>query len=139
MPPGGKSLSQVTSPFSNLTSQINGIKNPRVMASTKGGQRLTVFSSRPLMALNAWAGMVLSQPGTPDDAGIGGGIKPSSSAGQRNVKVTGSFFAFAVWSCTRLFLLGAALLHFLHQHYHAACVKLKPQAIWSSHAILRAA
>jgi hypothetical protein len=45
------------------------------------------------MALKAWAGIVLSQPGTPDDAGIGRGIKPSSSAGQRNVKVTGSLFA----------------------------------------------
>jgi hypothetical protein len=42
------------------------------------------------MALNACDGIALSQPGRPDEAGIGAGIKPSSSAGQRNVSVAGS-------------------------------------------------
>ena len=49
-----------------------------------------------LLIMGAIAGMVLSQPGTPDDAGIGRGIKPSSSAGQRNVRVTGSLFTSSV-------------------------------------------
>src|ERR1700752_420157 len=89
-PPGGISLSQVNSPFSILRSQISGSKKPLVMASTNGGQRLTVFSSRPLIALNAGGGIAFSQSGRPSAAGTGAGSKPSSSAGQRNVSVLGS-------------------------------------------------
>src|SRR5438309_1600039 len=50
-PPGGMSLSQVIAPFSTLRSQISGSRRPQVMASTNGGQRLTVSSSRMLIAL----------------------------------------------------------------------------------------
>src|ERR1700709_588208 len=90
IPPGGISLSQVISPFSILRSQINGIRNPQVMASTNGGQRLIVSSSRILIALKACVGIALSQLGRPDVAGIGGGSLPCSSAGQRNLSVNGS-------------------------------------------------
>src|ERR1700730_4795975 len=89
-PPGGGSLSQLNSPFSTFTSQINGIKKPDVMASTKGGQRLTVSCSRNSTALNACAGIALNQSGSPDTAGpggTGGGSSPSNSFGQRNVSV----------------------------------------------------
>src|ERR1700738_2868051 len=89
-PPGGISLSQVNSPFSILRSHIRGIRKPDVMASTNGGQRLTVLSSRPLIALKACDGIALSQSGRPSEAGTGGGNTPSSSAGQRNVSVIGS-------------------------------------------------
>src|SRR5882762_5405141 len=88
-PPGGISLSQVNSPFSTLRSQISGSKKPLVMASTNGGQRLTVFSSCSLIALNATGGIALSQSGRPSAAGTGGGSTPSSSAGQRNLSVIG--------------------------------------------------
>src|ERR1700712_3879686 len=88
-PPGGGSLSQVNSPFSTFTSQISGIKKPLVMASTNGGQRLTVSNSRERVALNARGGIALSQPGRPSAAGTGGGSRPSSSLGQRNVRVAG--------------------------------------------------
>src|ERR1700760_347385 len=87
VPPGGISLSQVISPLLILRSQINGIRNPLVMASTNGGQRLIVFSLRMLMALKACVGIALSQSGRPCEAGIGGGSLPSSPAGQRNVSV----------------------------------------------------
>jgi hypothetical protein len=40
--------------------------------------------------LKACVGIALSQPGRPNDAGIGGGSFPSSSAGQRNLSVIGS-------------------------------------------------
>src|ERR1700694_4243430 len=90
VPPGGMSLSQMISPFSILRSQISGIRNPQVMASTKGGQRLIVSSSRILIALKARVGIALSQGGRPSVAGIGGGSLPSSSAGQRNLSVIGS-------------------------------------------------
>ena len=43
-PDGSASLSQLISPFSILRSQISGIRKPCVIASTKGGQRLTVSS-----------------------------------------------------------------------------------------------
>src|SRR5450756_581103 len=89
-PPGGISLSQVISPFSTLRSQISGIKNPQVIASMNGGHRFTVSSSRELIALKALVGIALSQSGTPRFAGTGGGSFPSSSAGQRNLSVTGS-------------------------------------------------
>src|ERR1700730_14800996 len=96
-PPGGRSLSQVIAPFSTLRSQISGIRNPEVMASTNGGQRLIVSSSRILTALKACVGIALSQPGTPSVAGIGGGISPSSSAGQRNFSVSGSLLSGTVF------------------------------------------
>jgi hypothetical protein len=38
-------------------SQISGIRNPDVMAPMNGGQRLTVSSSRPCRALNAYANL----------------------------------------------------------------------------------
>src|SRR5438270_13202942 len=72
-PPGGMLLSQVISPFSILRSQISGIRNPQVMASTNGGQRLIVSSSRILMALKDCVGIALSQPGRPEEAATGGG------------------------------------------------------------------
>src|SRR6478752_5045011 len=89
-PPGGISKSHVIEPFSTLRSQISGIRNPEVIASTKGGQRLIVSSSRILMALKACVGIAFSQLGRPSEAGIGGGRIPSSSAGQRNLSVMGS-------------------------------------------------
>jgi hypothetical protein len=49
-----------------------------------------VSSSRILIALKACVGIALSQSGRPNDAGIGGGSFPSSSAGQRNLSVIGS-------------------------------------------------
>ena len=49
-----------------------------------------VSSSRILSELKAWVGMALSQAGRPIVAGIGGGKLPSSSAGQRNLRVIGS-------------------------------------------------
>ena len=55
-----------------------------------GGQRLIVSSWRRLIALKAWGGIVFNQSGTPEPAGTGGGILPSSSAGQRNLSVIGS-------------------------------------------------
>src|SRR6266568_2174223 len=70
-PPGGISLSQV-------------------MASTNGGQRLIVSSSRILIALKACVGIALSQPGRPNVAATGGGSFPSSPGGQRNLSVIGS-------------------------------------------------
>ena len=51
------------------------------MASMNGGQRLTVSSSRRLIALKACAGMALSQSGRPRVAGIGGGSCPPAPAG----------------------------------------------------------
>src|ERR1700712_724967 len=90
-PPGGRSLSQVNSPFSTFTSQINGSKKPEVMASINGGQRLTVSPITELTALNACGGTALNQSGRPSAAGTGGGSSPSSSAGQRNVSIIESF------------------------------------------------
>jgi hypothetical protein len=55
-----------------------------------GGHRFIVSSSRELIALKALVGIALSQSGTPRFAGTGGGSFPSSSAGQRNLSVTGS-------------------------------------------------
>src|SRR5882724_3920943 len=89
-PPGGISLSQVIAPLSILRSQISGIRNPQVMASTNGGQRLIVSSSRILIALKACVGIALSQPGRPNVAATGGGSLPSSPGGQRNLSVIGS-------------------------------------------------
>ena len=66
---------------------MSGIRNPVVMASTNGGQRLTVSSSRISMPLNICVGIALSQLGKPKLAMIGGGSFPSSSAGQRNSSV----------------------------------------------------
>src|ERR1700710_3146529 len=89
-PPGGRSFSQVNSPFSTFTSQISGSKKPEVMASINGGQRLTVSPIPELTVLKACGGIALNQSGRPCAAGSGGGIRPSSSAGQRNVSVMGS-------------------------------------------------
>ncbi|WP_291694640.1 hypothetical protein [Bradyrhizobium sp.] len=80
-------MSQVISPFAILRSQISGIRKPQVMASTNGGQRLSVSSLRELIALNACVGIALGQAGKPNVAGIGGGNLPSSSAGQRKLRV----------------------------------------------------
>src|SRR5678816_659626 len=52
-PPAGRSLSQVIAPFSTFRSQTSGNRKPDVIASTNGGQRLTVSSSRLLIALKA--------------------------------------------------------------------------------------
>src|SRR3954447_26009097 len=90
-PPGGRSLSQVNSPFSTFTSQISGSKKPEVMASINGGQRLTVSPITELTALNACGGIALNHSGRPSAAGTGGGSSPSSSAGQRKVSVIESF------------------------------------------------
>src|SRR5260364_155073 len=73
-PPAGRSLSQVIAPFSTFRSQTSGNRKPDVIASTNGGQRLTVSSSRLLIALKACVGIALSHPGRPNDAGTGGGI-----------------------------------------------------------------
>src|ERR1700709_1352699 len=89
-PPGGRSLSQVNSPFSTFTSQISGSKKPEVMASMKGGQRFTVSPIVELTVLYASGGSALNHSGRPAAAGIGGGNSPSSSAGQRKVSVIGS-------------------------------------------------
>src|SRR3954465_15835167 len=86
-PPGGRSLFQVNSPFSTLMSQIRGSKNPEVMASINGGQRLTVSPITELTALNACGGIALNQSGKPSAPGTGGGSSPSNSAGQRKVSV----------------------------------------------------
>src|SRR4029079_9963185 len=83
------SLSQVIVPFSTRRSQISGIRNPLVIASTNGGQRLIVSSWRILIALKACAGIAFNHPGKPNEAGIGGGSLPYSSAGQRNLIVIG--------------------------------------------------
>src|ERR1700754_2847555 len=97
-PPGGRSLSQVNSPFSTFTSQISGSKKPDVMASINGGQRLTVSPITELTVLNACGGIALNQSGRPSAAGTGGGSSPSSSAGQRNVSV----MALSGWDITCL-------------------------------------
>src|ERR1700733_3983443 len=99
-PPGGRSLSQVNSPFSTLTSQISGIKKPEVMASINGGQRLTVSPIWELTALNACGGIALNQSGSPCAAGTGGGSNPSNSPGHRNVSTIG-FSCWEVTSCSR--------------------------------------
>src|SRR5580692_9587605 len=69
---------------------MSGIRNPVVMASTNGGQRLTVSPSRMSKLLNICVGIALSQFGRPNDAAIGGGSFPSNSAGQRNSSVMDS-------------------------------------------------
>jgi hypothetical protein len=56
------------------------------MASTKGGQRLTVAVSHCVIVLNAVEGIDLIQSGSSVLAGTGAGITPSSSAGQRKIK-----------------------------------------------------
>src|SRR5258707_7232427 len=106
-PPGGRSLSQLMAPFSTLRSQISGIRNPLVMASTNGGQRLTVSSSRILTALKACVGIVLSQPGSPNAAGSGAGSVSSSPAGQRNLSVIDSLLLGTMLSCLTGLLHGA--------------------------------
>src|SRR3979411_448101 len=98
-PPGGRSLSQVNSPFSTFTSQISGSRKPEVMASINGGQRLTVSPIPELTVLNACGGIALNQSGKPCAAGTGGGSSPSSSAGQRKVSVIELFFG-DVTSCS---------------------------------------
>src|ERR1700759_2476846 len=124
VPPGGSSLSQVTSPLSNLRSHISGIRKPWVIASTNGGQRLTVFSSRPLSALKACGGMDFSQPGSPDEAGTGAGSTPSSSAGQRNLRVIG-FSGIPTWVCT-------SAVFFLFSETLASPPPLTPEAAGST-------
>src|SRR5258705_1945122 len=60
------------------------------MASTKGGQRLIVSSSRILIALKACVGIAFSQPVRHIVACIGDGSFPFSCAWQRNFSVSGS-------------------------------------------------
>src|SRR6185295_8725833 len=71
------------------------------MASTKGGQRLSVSPTREWTGLNACAGIALNQSGTPSAAGTGGGSNPSSSIGQRNVSESsccGVMFFSKAWT-----------------------------------------
>src|SRR6185312_5205806 len=88
--PAGRSLSQVNSPSSTRRSHMSGMMKPDVIASMKGGQRLTVSSSVPLSAASACCGMPRNQSGTPVAAGTGGGKSPASSRGQRNFSVRGA-------------------------------------------------
>src|SRR6516165_5246823 len=61
------------------------MRNPKVIASMKGGHFLTVICSACVISLKAAAGIDLNQSGSPDTAGIGRGRMASSSGGQRNV------------------------------------------------------
>jgi hypothetical protein len=60
------------------------------MASMNGGQRFTVSSSAATTALNACAGIALSQSGSPAAAGVGAGRIPSSSFGHLKVSASRS-------------------------------------------------
>jgi len=74
-------------PSSARRSAISGMRNPKVMASMKGGHFLTVICSVPSTVLKAFWGIVLNQSGSPSTAGIGRGRIGSSSGGQRKVIV----------------------------------------------------
>jgi hypothetical protein len=53
------------------------------------------------MALKACVGIALSQPGNPNVAGIGGGIIPSSPAGQRNLSFIDSLLLGTIFLLLR--------------------------------------
>src|SRR5258707_14850448 len=91
-PPGGISLSQVNSPFSILRSQISGSKKPLVMASTNGGERFTVFPSRPLIALKANEGISFRQTGRASTPRTGRGTHNLPLAPLPNLCATGQTF-----------------------------------------------
>jgi hypothetical protein len=74
------------------------------MASTKGGQRLSVSPTWERTGLNACAGIALNQSGTPSAAGTGG--SPSSSIGQRNVSVI-ELSCCEVMSCSKVWMFEA--------------------------------
>lgn len=69
--------------------QIDGKRNEKSVDHRVDERRafFTVGASLPVVALNAFAGMVLNQSGRPRTAAMGRGRIASSADGQRNVRV----------------------------------------------------
>ena len=77
--------------------------------------------------MTACGGMVLSQSGSEEEAGTGGGILPSSSAGQRNVRVNCCSSVRTLVLVAVLVLVGRIETKVVAPSYHDAGVRPRSQ------------